>query len=178
MESQPLDNPVARDSAAAKHRFESSRTPFGRASLYFDAMVNTASTMHSERKLTDKMGRCAHAYLQFVDEESTLQIAMMADAGDEHNMLLRIHDAEEFDLAGSSRQAVTFLQRIHILFQEGACWSCGYIAHALRLLSRPRVFFIDGVPKSVGGPRGVHPIVKKRCLERMRRWVFSREIDS
>lgn len=170
MEDQPLANPVARDLAAAKHRFDSCQTPFARASLYFDAMLSAASTMYKERRTNDKLGRCARAYLEFVDEESTLQIAMMADAGDEHSMLLRIHDTEDFDLASSSRQAVVFLQRVHLLFEQEACWSSGYTAHALRLLSRPRVIFLDGIPKSIGGPRAVGPRLKSKCLDRMKQW--------
>jgi hypothetical protein len=140
--------------------------------MYFDAMVSTASSMYRERKNTDKMGRCARAYLDFVDEESTLQVALMADAGDEHSILLRIHNSEGFDLVSSSRQTVEFLQRIRVLFMQETCWACGYTAHALRVLSRPRFLFVDGVPKSVGGPRAVTATVKKRCLDRMKQWVF------
>lgn len=129
--------------------------------MFFEAMIATASQMYKERKGKDKMGKIGKLYLQFVSVESVLQVAMMADAGDEHSLLLRFHDQEAFDLAQSARQAYTFCDRIQCLFSEEGCWRQGYTAYAVEMLKDPKVVFIDSEPKAIGGPGALTNDIKK-----------------
>ena len=107
-----------------------------------------------------------------MDDEAALQIAMLADGGDEHSVLLRHHDCEGYDLASSSREAATFLDRIHCLFNEQACFKTGYTAFCLHALSRTRTIFVNGQAKTIGGKGRPTKIVRDRCVERMRSWVY------
>ena len=97
---------------------------------------------------------------------------MLADAGDEHNVLLRKFDQEGFDVATSSRAARTFLARIDSLFNGEACWTTGYTAHCLKILGKPRTIMIACLMKTIGGFRQPLQDIKTKCLNRMRNWVF------
>ena len=65
-----------------------------------------------------------------------------------------------------------FIARIQFLFDHGGCYASGYTKYMLKLLGKARIVFIDGEPKSIGGPRRPCDGVKKRCLGRMKNWVF------
>lgn len=97
---------------AAKHRAESTRTPLGRMVLFFDATLATAVGIYKERRVMDKPGRAAHRFLSYIDSESLVQLAMMADSSDKHMGLLRFHDNEAFDEAVSPQAVETFLDRV------------------------------------------------------------------
>lgn len=161
------------DLRAAKHRFESSQKPLGRAILCFDALIASSLQMVRERRKADSIGIAALRFLDWLSDEAVLQVALLADAGDEHSILLRHHDKEDFELASSGRATANFLERVHCLFLEEACWKTGYTAHALHLLKKPRTVWVDGAsPKTIGGPSRPADRVRHRCLARMKNWVF------
>ena len=161
-----------KDMGHAAHRMESARRPLGRSCLWFDGLVSTSTQMYAERKHTDKAGRASYAYLKFVDEESTLQTAMMADAADEHMGLLRFSDNERHESGRIVAQLERFVTRIEYLFNENGCFESGYTKFILQLLKKPRVIFIDGEAKTVGGRGRPSNEIKQRCVSRMKNWVF------
>ena len=168
----PITNTAVKNMSAAKHRFESTQKPFARSVVYFDALVKTAVEMMRERKKDDKFGRGAADWLRHLDEERVLQVAMMADGGDEHARFLRFFDDEDFDCAQMPRKAQELMDRIHTLFHSQACFRLGYTATCLQRLQEPRTFIIDGTPKTIGGSGRPRSDIRQRCLARMRNWVF------
>ena len=85
---------VLRNLSAAKHRFESFQKPLGRAVTHFHALVLTNEQVANIRR-RQRAGRAAVAFDAFVTCESALQLAMLADAGDENMVLVRFADAGE-----------------------------------------------------------------------------------
>ena len=143
--------------------------------MFFDATLATAVMTLKERRTADKPGRAAHRFLSYISEEALLQLAMMADASDEHMGLLRFHDTESFDEAVSPQQVALFLDRARFLFAEKACLKTGYTRVMLKMLQSPRAFRIDGQLKTIGGERrSLHAdgIIVTRCLNRMKNWVY------
>ena len=88
VENNPASAKRVKDLASCKHRFNSHSKPFGRMVLYFDAVLRTAQQIHDERKNTAP-GKYAAEFLTGVTVESALQLAMLADAGDENECLVR-----------------------------------------------------------------------------------------
>eukprot|EP00435_Cladocopium_sp_Y103_P007397 s1249_g2.t1 len=78
--------------SAAKHRFESLRTPVARIALHFEAEV-----IMFERR-TKKEGKICEHFLENVTVEHALTIACLSDAFDEHMEVTRFCDQEHFDL--------------------------------------------------------------------------------
>ena len=80
------DNPVWLSKmstlSATKHRFDSWAKPFSRVCLTFGAVASTAQEIHEERR-NEAAGRHAKAFLNMVDEEMMLSLAMMTDAGED-----------------------------------------------------------------------------------------------
>lgn len=155
----------------AQHRMESSRRPLGRAILWLDALIASAAEAYAEHKQT-KVGQCCVEFLRFLSNEAVLQLAMLADATDEHMMMLRFHDNESFDTALGPEVVSNFLARIKYLFHEGGCFRTGYTKHALSLLSRARTYILDGRVRTIGGAGQPSPQIKALCLDRMKQWVF------
>eukprot|EP00959_Pyramimonas_sp_CCMP1952_P463933 9485747-Pyramimonas_sp.AAC.1 len=67
---------------AAKHRFESYQKPLGRSVLLNMGLLLTAEQIANER-CDKKEGKCSALFLDFVSEETQLQLAAMADGFDE-----------------------------------------------------------------------------------------------
>ena len=83
---------------AAKHRFESTQKPAGRFILFLEAIINTADLISKERRGTVPGTRAAN-FLLGMAEEKPLQLALMADAGDDAMVLTRGVDNESADAA-------------------------------------------------------------------------------
>jgi hypothetical protein len=78
----PINGGAIRDLNFANHRSNSTQKPFGRAVIFFESLVATASKILTSAK---SRANCAYAqlFLDFIDEERALQLSMMADASDE-----------------------------------------------------------------------------------------------
>ena len=163
--------------SAAKHRFDTWQKPFARLCFTFDAVLATAQSIHEQRR-AEASGRNAKAFLQLVDEESMLSLAMMTDAGEENLALVRYLDSEHVDKMEIAMECHRFLKRITTLFDQKGCLLTGFTAYMLELLKKERVLYIDHKPKKVGGKSTdqMAPIVQ-RCLGRLEKWsVLAQEV--
>ena len=106
---------------AARHRFASTQKPLGRFILYFPAVVATALELQVRRSNNNDMLTRARSFLESVDEEVLLQIAMLADAGDQASAVVRFFDADSFDVADTRHTLSRFLEKIDTLFLQRAC---------------------------------------------------------
>lgn len=77
-----------KDLRFAAHRYDSSQKPFGRCVLFFHAVLATMVQISQARKGRPE-GIAAAEFLHWLDNEKALQLAMMADAGDENMILTR-----------------------------------------------------------------------------------------
>lgn len=113
------------DMGAAKHRCESAQRPLGRAILMLEALIAQATAILRERAPKTKEHEAAAIFLEWLDEESILQSGMVADAGDEHMILVRVLEPENVDPAELTTFLSSFLARVHALFVRGGCWESG-----------------------------------------------------
>ena len=156
-----------RNLKAAKHRFESVSTPLGRMLLYLPAFLMTCQKMAEKRK-KDKSGQLARRYLEELTQEQLVQLALLADAGDEGLLLVRAMDHENLDAAEISTHVTAFIDRITALFQHRGALESGYTQHILRLIQQRGVCIF--LPNAVRKFGEVDNDVVDRCLERMRSW--------
>jgi len=162
---------------AAKHRFESSQKPAGRFVLFFEAVLKTSDRILKERRGGDEAGKRAALFFECITEEKLLQIAMMADAGDEAMMLTRGADSEKADAAIFPAEIEGFLDRVRQLFHHGKVFTTeGYTKFMLELL-RKKSFAFTVNNQSIGiGGRDIAQPIKDRCLSRMKLWVKTAEL--
>jgi hypothetical protein len=160
----PVTNARIRNLSLARQRFDSSQKPLGRAVLFFEAFVNTAVRIMNTRSGDEKLA--ATLFLKFIDPEVALQLAMLADGGDEALQLVRDVDRESHDPVRWYQELETFLARLLTLYGEsGACLETGYTAHMLKWLGEKRkLFWVDGQAKQLDSPSAD---ARARCLGRM-----------
>ena len=63
-------------------------------------------------------GEAAEHFLQTIDMERCVQLAMLGDASDEADVFLRYVDCENFDCSALSSEIDAFLGRIVCLFER------------------------------------------------------------
>jgi hypothetical protein len=80
--------PALKSLRAARHRFESTQKPAGRFILFFEAILKTSDKILKLRRHDEGADR-AQAFFLSLSEEKILQLALMADAGDEAIQLTR-----------------------------------------------------------------------------------------
>ena len=66
-----------------------------------------------------------------------------------------------------------FVQAVQFLFirRPAGCISTGFTSYIIRELQTPRVVFVSGHAKTIGGPNSVNEELIGRCLSRMAGWV-------
>ena len=156
---------------AAKHRFESLQKPMGRSCLFLGPMIKTA--LHVVASRTDKSRDRAGQWLQYIDDENCLALAMLADAADEAMLLTRLLDNEDVDPAAANDEVQLFVNKVHGLFGDsrGCLRVTGYTSTMLRFLEQPIVFTVRSQTCSIGRHGGVLASQIDRCLGRMRCWM-------
>ncbi|CAJ1402004.1 unnamed protein product [Effrenium voratum] len=170
-----------RSLSLAKQRFDSTQTPLGRFVLFFEPFLATVIEISRERRGEDINGDRA-AFLAYINEEVLVQVAMIADAGDEGGQLCRAFDTELPASEELSSTVSIFLQKISCLFNEfePVCLETGYTKLMLLLLEK-RQFIIptlDGKSvRTIGGPGSITVEMLSSCLRRMRTWaVLANEV--
>ncbi len=160
---------------AAKHRFESSQKPAGRFILCLEPIITIAHRMAQERRGSEP-GKRAASFLLGLSEEKLVQLALMADAGDEAMILTRGVDTESADPAIFPQDIERFLARAKALFVAGAVFQTqGYTKYIIDLLEhRNFSLAVNGVAVGVGG-RTINANLKERCLARLQKWVLVAE---
>ena len=170
LESNPTDTTRLKDLGYAKHRFDSTQRPVARILLFFWAYVGTASQVVMLRPGTVDAAAC-ESFLQRLDPEVCLQLAMLGDAADEANVFLRFVDHENFDCSALSSEIDAFLARIVSLFDRRQCLATGFTRHMLSLLEDQKGIKMRNSYRVLGQPGGAPPEVIERCLARMQAWI-------
>jgi hypothetical protein len=154
----------------ARHRADSTQKPLARLVLFIDAMFAVAADISCSRR--GREAQIADTFLQ-MSAEDYLQLAMMADAGDEAIQLVRLCDSESFDPATTPAEVGAFRARIRRLFMERGCLELpGFTRFAMDILKLQRVYTRrQGQRLRFGcGPAGAPLDIVNRCLERMHGW--------
>jgi len=105
---------------AAKHRHESFTTPHCRIVIHIDAVLATAVQISISRQAKSE-GTAALKFLDWVDEEKYLTLAMLGDASDEGLSLLRFTDSERMDTAEAQEEVQGYEERMNALFLQFQC---------------------------------------------------------
>lgn len=167
----PVSGLAVRDLQYRKHRFNSLQKPLGRTVLFVDALLLTAEwiVVHRPGAQADSASR----FLQWLDEERLIQMAMCADGADESMSLVRYCDTEKYELAELQTELAALMARLDLLVNRGRILHLqGYTTHMLKALKRARLLFNrQRQAKVLGGPgRDLVPLTE-RCLQRMSTWV-------
>ena len=157
---------------AASHRFESWQKPIGRTALFLHASIRTAVYV-SRRPAKDENTDHAKAWLEWVDSERCLTLAMMADVADEGMCLTRLLDQEDVDTASLNSEVLLFIRKIDALFGERKrCLNIfGYTSVMMDLLKEYVVWHVNDNSRSIGFEHGVPRDMVDRCIERMRSYA-------
>ena len=79
----------------------------------------------------------------------------MSDTADEGMILKAFLEDPDFDVGELNSEIESYLQRIHVLFNEGKCFEaeCSYTKAAVRLLKHTRILHVKGGNvRSIGAP--------------------------
>ena len=153
-----------------RHRFDSQAEPLARMSMQFGAVVQAASKISHARK-SENAGKQATAFLQWLDDEKALQMAMLADAADQVLTLVRQHDTDFPDPAQYASFVSAFILEGTRMWLEDKCWAIGCTDIMMRFLAKSRTYLIaggSGGALTLGGH--VDDAVKSRCIGRMKTW--------
>ena len=153
------------------HRMDSTSKPLSRAVLNCFATVATAYKISQVRRGNPEAIAARH-FLEWVDDERLVMLAMLADSGDDSIQLTRFVDKENVAMEDVYWQVSMFVQKITMLYvDEEVLEAATYTRYLLQLLRHPMLVFIEGRPKTIGRKAGVAPNVLRRCLARMAAWV-------
>ena len=108
-----------KDLRYAGHRFESGQLPLARCVLYFPALIATLVQVVKTRPNSDAAAKAVNNFFEQLDSEKALQLAMLADAGEEHDHLMRLLDYEGFPADDLSFNLSAFVDRVGTLFGVG-----------------------------------------------------------
>ena len=151
VESTWVGNSI-RNLRAAQHRHERKARPAGRFVLWVDAILATANFIHASRG-GEEVGHDARDFLMYFDEEKYLAAALCADASHEGLRFTRYADDGDMDIADAPCECAEFVQRVQMLFVSGKVVNLPtFTRFAIENLKRAKLVFIEGRPKSIGGP--------------------------
>ena len=161
-----------RNMRAASHRFESWQKPLGRTALFMHASIKTAIYV-AGRPAKDENTDKAKEWLEWVDSERCLMLAMMADVADEGMCLTRLLDNEDVDTACLKSEVALFSRKIDALFGKNKrCLTVfGYTSVMMDLLKEYVVWHVNGKSRSIGFEQGVPREIVDRCFQRMRSYA-------
>ena len=125
---------------AAKHRFASCTQPLQRMVVYLDAIISTLVWVSTQRDGADKAA--ALDFLEAMNEQDLVLMAMMSDLADETSQLLRMVDTESYDLSEFPAEVETLVSKMHHLVNKGNIFHQGFTAHMIQALERPRGFMV------------------------------------
>ena len=156
---------------AAKHRFESYLSPMSRFVTDFDAFLAVAVKISILRHDTVP-GQNARFFLETINIEMLIMIALLCECGDECLALLRIYDVEAPDSASTVKIIRNFLDRIAYLFlKKGVLKTGGFLKYMLNNLKNVRTFNVHGVTRVLGGPDVISEAIVDRCLPYFEAWA-------
>ena len=161
---------------AAKHRLEKCATPLGNHILWVKALIATAIRVAMERRAlgqVDGLYGGARDYLQEIDFEAYVQLAMLADGSDAGLHFLRFWDTEAYDPSRINMEVDTVRAELDELFLEEKATSHGFTRFILDTLAQPILIpgtVLGGEAKVIcSTPEDITII--RRCFARMQCWV-------
>ena len=171
MERHPVKSARLKNLRFAKQRFESTQKPLGRLVLLWEVVVAVAVRIYTTRPNPEK--GYAKIFLKFASPETALQIALMADAGDESMVLTRTSDKESMDALKFPAHLDEYLHRCRVLFDPSCtyCFDSGYTKYMVENLASPMVINVDGEVRVLGGPGSVTEEIKARVCGRLQNWL-------
>ena len=123
--------------------------------VLFETVANTIQYV----QITRRNKHDSDSLLEFaawVNEEHCLEMAMLADSGDESSQLILFHDNEVYDLTSRVAQLDKFAQKSDLLFLQRGAMRCGYTELMLQTLRNPTTFLQkNGQWESAGGLNSV-----------------------
>ena len=171
-----------RDLQSAKHRFASTSKPTSRVVLFLDATLATAHEIVVRRDPSDKNHKNMQKFINWVDEERLVSLALMADGADETMAVLRLFDGT-YDPATVAQELGDSIHRLDVLFLQRKVLEArhsytSYMIHNLR--SRTRLLKTSDGLKGMGGGLSVPDELLDRAFSRMAGWVrlFVRSIEA
>ena len=170
-DTDPAVKTIFRDLQLAKQRFDSTQKPMGRFVLNFEALVLTAAQV-ATRRAGKPEGFAAEEFLVYSSNlEHLVQMAMLADAGDEGMLFTRFCDSENMDVSMISEEVSTFLARITALFVQGKAPQLGYTQLMLQTVRTVKLVVLRHRALTIGCRDGAPAEIVRRCLCRMAGWV-------
>ena len=159
-----------RNLRASQNRFCSHVKPLGRLVLYMEAVIQVAVDIIAQRP-SQRPREIAEDFLSRICAESTLQLALMAEAGDEVSHLLRLCD-KGLDTAELLAHVGDFAARIDYLFLNGGVFhTMGFAEFTIRnTLSKAICWKVRGELRSMSLSGPELDFCKQRCLRRMQAW--------
>ena len=162
-----------RDFAFAPQRFASEAKTLCRLVITFDAAMTTASQMIAHRGRQCPEGAACLDTLEFVNEETCIQLGMLADAAMQAQGLIRTCDDPEADEAELPAQFHRHVQIIRRLFTDGEVLRIpGLTKIMLDSLQKPRTYIVRGQPKTLGSLVGPDSAIVDRCMARMKAYTI------
>ena len=134
------------------------------------AFINTTLKIERIRKNTREQV-CARAFLQWVDVGKCVILAMLADAGDEAMMLIRVFDDEKADASEIAHVCWRFVANIKYVFVDANCVTLGYTKFMLDTLKKPILYEVEKKLYTLGTHGGVSDDILVRALQHMNCWV-------
>ena len=113
----------------------------------------------------------ATQFLEELDAERIVQLAMLADAAAEAIVITRLLDTEQCASEDVSLKLEVFLSSIKMLFLDGMCVEHGYTSFALKSLRNSIVVYVGGRPKCFGCHGAAAAAIVETCKARMQKWV-------
>ena len=134
----------------------------GRVVNQFEAFLQTAMDIVTERPPSKKEHQGASRALEVRNTETMLQLGMVADAA----RFIRFVDNERFDLAELPRQADALRGSAAELFLKEACLTFdGFTKQMVALTRRPRLVALSGGrPKTLGDASGPDKDIVVCCI--------------
>ena len=155
----------------AAHRYDSAAKPLSRMVLFFFPLLQTMVRLATER--SDDKSKAALSFLEWLNPERALQVAMLADCAAENLELTRLTDFEGFPTDELPMNLTAFRDRIRALFtgDDPGCLRMGFTCHMLRLLDRGFLINLPGREMRVRELRRPSQLLTTACLCRMSNWV-------
>ena len=159
---------------SAKHRVETFMTPLSRCVLDLTALLAFATKLCVLRS-GQRAGKAAGVFLNAICPQLILLAALMADAGSEVLLLVRILDNEELTIVILCGAIDDFLKRVTWLFFEDGCFQVdGHTKFAVEWLRAPHFVSDRGVGKCIGGidlMADAYSSMRSAALAHLRSWV-------
>ena len=162
-----------RDLQSAKHRFASSSKPAARVVLHLDAVLATVHEITTRRAPHQEEHKNLQKFLDWVDAERLMTLAVMADAADESLAIIRLFDSQ-YDPSNLAGALAEFIHKLDVLFLQRQILESPhtYSSYMLRSLRRrPRLLRASTGVKSLGGPGCLEAEAMDRIFSHMAGWV-------